>query len=100
MDTRQGGILEVNTCKNMHSPTLNTVIMVEETIKELGACTITELYKALPKTVIYPTLKLIINYFYARGFIISDKEGKIVWVYDPKGVKEYLKKQKNLQVKR
>jgi hypothetical protein len=63
--------------------------MVEETIKKLGACSITELYKALPRTVIYPTLKLIIEYFYAKGFIMSDKEHKIVWVYDPKLVRKY-----------
>ncbi len=76
-------------CKNVHSPTLDTVIMVEETIKKLGTCTITQLYKALPRTVIYPTLKLIISYFYAKGFIMSDKEGKIVWVYNPELIKRY-----------
>lgn len=75
--------------KNAHSPTLNTVLMVEETLKGLGACTITELYKKLPRTVVYPTLKLIISYFYAKGFVMSDKEGKIVWVYNPELVKKY-----------
>lgn len=79
--------------KNAHSPTLDTVIMVEETIKKLGACTITQLYKALPRTVIYPTLKLIISYFYAKGFVMSDKEGKIVWVYNPEIMKKYKARQ-------
>lgn len=75
--------------KNAHSPTLDTVIMVEQTIKRLGACTMTELYKALPTAVIYPTLKLIIAYFYAKGFIASDKEHKIVWIYNPRLVRKY-----------
>ncbi len=63
--------------------------MVEETIKELGACTMTQLYKALPRTVVYPTLKLIVAYFAAKGFIMSDREGKIVWVYYPELVRKY-----------
>jgi hypothetical protein len=75
--------------RNAHSPTLDTVMMVEETIKKLGACTITELYKALPRTVIYPTLTLIIEYFYLKGFIMSDKEGKIVWAYNPDLIRKY-----------
>jgi len=83
------GVIDMKSIKNAHSPTLDTVLMVEETMKELGACTITELYKKLPRTVVYPTLKLIISYFYAKGFIMSDKEGKIVWVYNPALVKKY-----------
>ncbi len=85
-------LLQVKNSKNAHSPTLDTVIMVEETIKRIGACSVTELYKALPRTVIYPTLKLIIQYFYAKGFIMSDKEAKIVWVYNPKLVRRYKAK--------
>ena len=85
----QSGFMEIKRTTNAHSPTLDTVIMVEETIRNLGACSITQLYKALPRTVVYPTLKLIISYFHAKGFIMSDKEGKIVWVYNPKLVKKY-----------
>ncbi len=81
--------MELKKRRNAHSPTLDTVLMVEGTLKQLGACTITELYKALPRTVIYPTLKLIIEYFYAKGFVMSDREGKIVWVYNPLLVREY-----------
>lgn len=75
--------------RNAHSPTFDTVLMVERTLKKLGACRITELYRALPRTVIYPTLKVIIDYFYTKGFIMSDKEGKIVWVYNPRLVRKY-----------
>lgn len=82
-------VIEMRKCRNAHSPTLDTVLMVEKTLKQLGACTITELYKALPRTVIYPTLKLIIEYFHARGFVMSDKERKIVWVYNPRLVRKY-----------
>lgn len=83
------GMMDMRKIKNAHSPTLETVLMVEETLKELGACTITELYRKLPRTVVYPTLKLIIAYFYAKGFVMSDKKGKIVWVYNPELVRKY-----------
>jgi hypothetical protein len=90
MDNLAGyGSVQAKRRTNAHSPTLDTVVMVEETIKKLGACSITELYKSLPRTVIYPTLKLIIEYFYAKGFIMSDKEGKIVWIYSPSLIKKY-----------
>lgn len=82
-------LMKLKKGPNAHSPTLDTVIMVEETIKRIGACSITELYKALPRTVIYPTLRLIIEYFYAKGFIMSDRERKIVWVYNPKLIRKY-----------
>ena len=83
------GLMKLKKGPNAHSPTLDTVIMVEETIKKLGACSITELYKALPRTVVYPTLRLIIEYFCTKGFIISDREHKIVWVYNPELVRKY-----------
>jgi len=83
------GLMEAKRGTNAHSPTLDTVIMVAQTIRKLGASSITELYRALPRTVIYPTLKLIIQYFYVKGFIISDKEHKIVWVYNPRFVRKY-----------
>ena len=82
-------ITKLRKCTHVHSPTLDTVIMVEDTIKRLGTCTVTELYKSLPRTVIYPTLKLIIEYFYTKGFIASDKEHKIVWIYNPRLVRKY-----------
>jgi len=85
-------LTKAKKCRNAHSPTLETVLMVEQTLKELGTCTITELYRSLPRTVIYPTLRLIIEYFYAKGFIASDSKGKIVWVYNPGLVRRYSKK--------
>lgn len=84
------GLIQNEKIKNAHSPTLDTVVMVEETIKELGAATITEIYKKLPRTVVYPTLRLIIAYFYTKGFIMTDKDNKIVWVYNPEIIRKYL----------
>ena len=47
-----------------HSPTLNTVIMVEETLQNMenSVMTIPELKRALPKQVNHNTLMLILEY--------------------------------------
>lgn len=82
----------------LHSPTLGTVLMVEKTAKkysgELGKY---QLYKKLPRKMMYQTFQYIIEYLRDSNKILLDKDGKIVWIWDPEGVKEIL--QKNLIVK-
>ncbi len=73
----------------LHYPRLDTVIMVEEAIKKYGPCTKTELSRRLKKKVMWPTLTLILDYFETMGFTIKDREGKIVWIYNPDLVKKY-----------
>lgn len=47
-----------------------------------------ELWKALPKKVMYQTFSMIIEYLISLGKIIIDKkDNKIVWVWDPELVK-------------
>ncbi|MBD3318507.1 hypothetical protein GF342_01210 [Candidatus Woesearchaeota archaeon] len=75
----------------LHYPRLDTVIMVEETIKELDYYpTKTELWKELPKQMMYQTFKLIIQYLEDSGKIMIDKEGKIIWTWNPKLVKKIM----------
>lgn len=66
--------------KQKHSPTLNTIRMVEETIKkcDAGVLRIPELKKALPKKIHNYTLKDIISYLEESGKIIFTSKG-IVW---------------------
>jgi len=67
----------------IHSPTLETVVMVEGTIKNLDYYpTKTELKKELPRKVMHQTLCIILAYLAESGKIIIDK-GKIVWVFEP-----------------
>jgi len=64
-----------------HSPTLNTVIMVEETLKEVGkVITLAELKKKLPKKVMHQTLLKILDYLQMSGKIIIGTKG-ILWIY-------------------
>jgi hypothetical protein len=75
--------------KILHSPTLNTVLMVEKTLQETGELIKTsELKKKLPKKVMHQTLNTILDYLQSSGKIIISTKG-ILWVYTPR---EELKK--------
>ena len=66
------------------SPTLETILMVERTIEShSGELNRTELWKNLPKKVMWQTYLVIIDYLEQNNKIIIDKDGKIVWIWNP-----------------
>ncbi len=73
-----------------HYPRLDTIMMVEETIKKLNYPRKTEVWKALPKKIMYQTFSLIIDYLQESGKILVDKDGRIIWIWNPDKVKEIL----------
>ena len=71
----------LGTSLQRHSPTLDTILMVEKTIKNSDVPpTRTELWNALPKKVMYQTYKEILSYLDASGKIMFDEKNRIVWV--------------------
>lgn len=73
-------------------PRLDTVLMVEEFIKENdGEFRKKQLWEALPKKMMYQTFSLIIDYLIVSGKISVDAEGKIGWIFYPKNVEKRLK---------
>ncbi len=77
----------VNTI--LHSPTLESVIMVEKTIAKYSAeCGKYQLWKKLPKKMMYQTFLVIINYLRESGKIIIDRDGCIIWIWNPKKIRE------------
>ncbi len=77
----------------LHYPRLDTVIMVEETIKKVDNYpTKTELWKALPKKMMYQTFCMIIDYLIENNKIFIGKDRRIVWVWNPKLIKKVMKK--------
>jgi hypothetical protein len=77
----------------LHYPRLDTVIMVEETIKKIDSYpTKMELWKTLPKKVMYQTFSMIIDYLVETNKIIIDKDRRIVWVWNPELMKRVVKK--------
>jgi len=67
-----------------HWPTLNTVIMVENTIKNSkdSIITIPELKNELPKQVNHNTLMLILEYLEQSNKIALTMKG-ITWIHNP-----------------
>jgi hypothetical protein len=65
----------------IHSPTLNTVIMVEEVLKGMdeSVVTIPELKKRLPRQVNHNTLKVILEYLERSNKIAVSLKG-ITWI--------------------
>ena len=77
----------------LHSPTLESVIMVEKTIKKYSQeCGKYQLWKKLPKKMMYQTFLVILDYLKESGKILIDKDGCIIWTYDPEGIKKILSK--------
>jgi len=75
----------------LHYPQLDTVLMVEEFIKEHGGeYKKRSLWENLPKKMMYQTFQVIFDYLQSSNKIATDKEGKICWIWDPEGVAKYL----------
>ncbi len=66
-----------------HGPTLNTVLMVENTLKKMegSIITIAELKRKLPKQVNHNTLKIILEYLEESNKIAVSLRG-ITWIHN------------------
>ncbi len=66
-----------------HWPTLNTVIMVEQTINKLddSIVTVPQIKRALPRKVNHNTLKLILKYLEESNKIAVSIDG-ITWIHN------------------
>ncbi len=77
----------------LHSPTLESVLMVEKTIQKYSQeCGKYQLWKKLPKKMMYQTFQVILDYLEESGKIIIDKDGCVIWTYDPEGIKKLFEK--------
>jgi len=75
----------------LHYPRLDTVLMVEEAIKKAKEYpSKRQLLLSLPKKIMYQTFNLILEYLEESGKIVI-KDGRIIWVWNPKLVEKYLK---------
>ncbi len=82
----------------VRSPTLDTVLMVEKVIEEYsGEYNRTELWKHLPKQVMWQTFLVILEYLESINKIAVDTEGKIAYIWNPKLAK-ILKQRKEIGV--
>lgn len=65
-----------------HSPTLNTILMVEETLEKMRdrVMTVAELKRSLPRQVNHNTLMLILEYLEKSNKIYVGVRG-ITWIH-------------------
>ena len=67
--------------KGVHSPTLNTVLMVEETLKQAGQLmTVATIKRKLPRKVMHQTLMQILDYLQMSGKILIGTKG-VLWIF-------------------
>ena len=82
----------IETNNVARSPTLQTVLMVEKFIEEdSGEYKKTDLFKNLPKKVMWQTFQVIMEYLESVYKIVYDKEGYVVYIWNP----EFFKKIKD-----
>lgn len=85
-------ILQKKKPNTARSPTLQTVLMVEKFIDEnSGEYKKTELWKHLPKKVMWQTFQIIMEYLESTLKIAYDREGYVVYIWSP----EFYEKIKN-----
>ena len=85
-------IIEKSDKRTKRYPNLNTVLMVEDFLKNHRdmPIKISELKKKLPKQVMHQTLKIILEYLFRSGKIIYGPKG-VQWIYaEPEHLKKML----------
>ncbi len=77
----------------LHYPRLDTVLMIEDAIKNAKDYPKrTELWKRLPKKVMYQTYKIVIDYLIESRKVMLTKDDKLVWVFaNNKKLKKLIK---------
>lgn len=66
----------------MHYPRLDTVLMIEDAIKNARDYpTKVQLWRSLKKKVMYQTFTVVLKYLEASNKILLDKDGRIIWIF-------------------
>ena len=74
------------------SPTLDTVLMVENIIKSnSGEFTRRKIWLKLPRKVMWQTYVKIIEYLESINKIVISKDGIMVYIWNPKLAEKFLK---------
>tara|TARA_Y100000310_G_scaffold269239_1_gene282305 strand:+ start:1965 stop:2243 length:279 start_codon:yes stop_codon:yes gene_type:complete len=83
----------------VRSPTLDTVLMVEEFIEENnGEMNRTEVWKKLPKKVMWQTYLVILDYLQSVNKIAIGSNGIVVYIWSPEAAQKFSKR-KRIKIK-
>ena len=65
--------------------------MVEKTIQKYSQeCGKYQLWKKLPKKMMYQTFQTILDYLENSGKILIDKDGCVIWTYNPEMIRKLI----------
>jgi len=74
-------------------PTLDTVLMIEnEAEKSKGDYTVTQLWKRLPRKVMWQTYLTTLDYLEYSNKIVIDREKYVIWIWAPEDIAKMRKK--------
>ncbi|MCX6777517.1 MAG: hypothetical protein NT157_01390 [Candidatus Micrarchaeota archaeon] len=74
-------------------PRLDTVLMVERALyKNRSDKTITEIWRSLPRKVMWTTFVTILDYLEYSGKIHIEGDKTVTWLWNPKKIAELKKK--------
>lgn len=74
------------------SPRLETILMIESMLYlHRSDKTITQIWRLLPKKVMWTTFTTVLKYLEHSGKIYVEKDKTITWLWDPKGVEKFKK---------
>ncbi|MBU2638172.1 MAG: hypothetical protein KJ955_04315 [Nanoarchaeota archaeon] len=74
--------IQIQAEKALHSPTLKTIVMVENSLKKAGQLvSVAELKRMLPRKVMHQTVLEILDYLQASGKIMIGTKG-ILWIFE------------------
>ena len=83
--------MPVTIKQNGRSPTLDTVMMVEETIRKHGGESRTFIWHNLPRKVMWQTYLVILDYLASIKHIGIDRQGNVAYLHNPKLAKRLSK---------
>ncbi len=77
------------------SPRLETVVMVEQFIKEhSGKYKKTNLFQNLPKKIMWGTFSVILNYLWENNKIAVDRNNFIIYIWNPELAKKFINRKR------
>lgn len=86
-------ILKKQTNIFARSPTLDTVFMIEKTIEKYsGEFNKTEIWKKLPRRVMWQTYLIAIDYLLEINKIAMDRNGTLGYIWSPEAAKIFMKR--------
>jgi len=92
-DAFQEGCVIAMAASILDYPQLGEVLMVEEAIRgDMGSHNRKQMWKVLPEKIAYKKFCLIVDYLLCTNKIAADRNGTLVWVWNPKMVAKYRKR--------